>query len=197
VNQVKTGELIRYFRTEQNLTQKQLADLINVSDKAVSKWECGNGCPDISILYELSRVLNTEIDVLLSGEIKKNESEKYDMKKLNLYVCKECGNVITAASAASVTCCGSKLSALEPKKAEKNEMLILEDMGDEWFVRSDHEMTKEHYISFVIFMNINNVMFFKQYPEWNMQIRIPKYRSGRIIWYCSKCGILYQDIAKK
>lgn len=71
VNQVKTGELIRHFRTEMNLTQKQLADLINVSDKAVSKWECGNGCPDISILYELSNVLKIDIDVLLSGEIKK------------------------------------------------------------------------------------------------------------------------------
>lgn len=73
------------------------------------------------------------------------------MKKLNLYVCKECGNVISAASDATVTCCGSKLSVLELKKAEKNKMLILEDIGEEWFVRSEHEMTKEHYISFVIF----------------------------------------------
>ena len=45
MDQVKTGELIRHMRVQLGLTQKQLAERINVSDKAVSKWECGNGCP--------------------------------------------------------------------------------------------------------------------------------------------------------
>ena len=82
MDQVKTGELIRHMRVQLGLTQKQLAERINVSDKAVSKWECGNGCPDISLLGELARVFGTEVGVLLSGEIDKNESEKGDMKKI-------------------------------------------------------------------------------------------------------------------
>ncbi|MBR6922980.1 MAG: helix-turn-helix transcriptional regulator, partial [Oscillospiraceae bacterium] len=66
MDQKKTGELIKYFRTEKGLTQKQLADMINVSDKAVSKWECGNGCPDVSLLDSLAEVFGTDIHVLLS-----------------------------------------------------------------------------------------------------------------------------------
>lgn len=46
----KTGELILKLRTEKSLTQKQLAELLSVSDKAVSKWERGQGLPDISLL---------------------------------------------------------------------------------------------------------------------------------------------------
>ncbi|MBR2732532.1 MAG: helix-turn-helix transcriptional regulator, partial [Clostridia bacterium] len=45
---IKTGALIRQFRTQLHLTQKELAERLHVSDKAVSKWERGNGCPDIS-----------------------------------------------------------------------------------------------------------------------------------------------------
>lgn len=75
MDQVKTDELIRKIRTKMKLTQKQLAGRINVSDKAVSKWETGNGSPDISLLSELAEVFGIDIQVLLSGEINKNESE--------------------------------------------------------------------------------------------------------------------------
>ena len=92
MDQIKTGELIRRFRTEIGLTQKQLAERINVSDKAVSKWERGNGCPDVSLLSALAEVFGTDVQVLLSGEIDKNESEKGNMKKIKFYVCSKCGN---------------------------------------------------------------------------------------------------------
>ena len=92
MDQMKTGALIRARRTEMGLTQKQLADRIHVSDKAVSKWETGKGCPDIALLAELSAVLALDMELLLSGEIEKNESEKGNMKKTNFYVCKACGN---------------------------------------------------------------------------------------------------------
>jgi transcriptional regulator with XRE-family HTH domain len=194
MDQVKTGGLIRLLRTKMGLTQKQLAERIGVSDKAVSKWECGNGCPDISLLYELAAVFGTDISVLLSGEIGKNESEKGNMKKLRFYVCKECGNIITAASEASVTCCGSRLSALEPRKAAESEMLKIEDIGGELYISSDHTMTKEHYISFAAYQNDRCIMMFRQYPEWALQATIPLCRSGRLVWYCTECGLLYQDI---
>lgn len=196
MDQIKTGELIKRLRTEIGLTQKQLAERISVSDKAVSKWETGNGCPDISLISALAEVFGTDIQSLLSGEIDKNESEVGNMKKLKFYVCKDCGNIITATSEAAVTCCGNRLSALEPRKAEENEMLKAEDIGGEWFISSDHEMTKEHYISFVAYQSDSSFMMFKQYPEWNVQFTLPLCRSGRLVWYCTGCGLLYQDIRR-
>jgi len=197
VDQMKTGRLIKRFRTEKGLTQKQLADIINVSDKTVSKWECGNGCPDVSLLSALSDIFGIDVQVLLTGKIDINEKEKGNMKKLKFYVCGDCGNIITATSDAAVTCCGNKLSALEAKKADREDQLKIEDIGGELYITSDHEMTKEHYISFAAYVSDSSVMIFKQYPEWGVNITLPVYRSGRLVWYCNKCGLLYQDIRPK
>ena len=65
----KTGKLINYLRSKKSLTQKQLAEKINVSDKAVSKWERGDGCPDVALLPALAEVLETDVDSLLKGEL--------------------------------------------------------------------------------------------------------------------------------
>ena len=195
MDQVKTGELIKRLRTERGMTQKQLAELLNVSDKAVSKWECGNGCPDVSLLSALAEIFGTDIHVLLSGETIKNEKEKGDMKKIRFFVCRECGNIITSASDVSVTCCGSRLTVLEPKKADEAQKLRVEDTGGEWYITSTHEMTKEHYISFVAYISDSSMMMFRQYPEWEMNITLPAYRRGRLVWYCRECGLLYQPIS--
>ena len=196
MNQVKTGRLIRQLRIKLGLTQKQLAERINVSDKTVSKWECGNGCPDISLLCALAEIFGTDVQVLLKGEIDRNERDK-DMKKLKFYVCRQCGNIITSTSDASVNCCGNKLSALEPIRAEENQKLKVEDAGGEWYISSEHEMTKEHYISFVAYISDSSAMIFRQYPELGINVNIPMYRSGRLVWYCNKCGLLYQEIRPK
>lgn len=196
MDQIKIGELIRSLRTKNKLTQKQLAEQINVSDKAVSKWETGKGCPDISLLTKLAAIFQIDLQTILNGEIDQKESETGNMKKLKFYVCPDCGNVITSTSEANISCCGKKLPALEVRKAEENEKLSIEDMHGEWYISSKHSMTKDHYISFVAYVNDSTVMIFKQYPEWNLQISLPFYRSGRIIWYCTKCGLLYQDIRR-
>ena len=54
---MKVGKLILQFRTEKGLTQKQVADQLNISNKTISKWECGLGCPDVSLWEELANVL--------------------------------------------------------------------------------------------------------------------------------------------
>lgn len=196
MDQIKIGELIRSLRTKNKLTQKRLAEQINVSDKAVSKWETGKGCPDISLLTELAAVFQIDLQTILNGEINQKESETGNMKKIKFYVCPDCSNVITSTSEANISCCGKKLPTLEVRKAEENEKLSIEDMHGEWYISSKHSMTKDHYISFVAYVNDSTVMIFKQYPEWNLQISLPFYRSGRIIWYCTKCGLLYQDIRR-
>ena len=65
---IKTGSFISEMRKDKGLTQKQLADQVGVSDKAVSRWETGKGLPDTSIMPELCNALNININELLSGE---------------------------------------------------------------------------------------------------------------------------------
>ncbi len=64
----KTGKLIRTIRTEKGITQKELAEKIQVSNAAVSKWENGHGFPDISLLEPLSEALNISIAELVNGD---------------------------------------------------------------------------------------------------------------------------------
>ena len=64
----KTGQLITELRKEKGMTQKQLAEALNVTDKAVSKWERGLSFPDISMLEPLSELLDISIMELLAGE---------------------------------------------------------------------------------------------------------------------------------
>ena len=64
----KTGQLITTLRKEKGLTQKQLAEALNVTDKAVSKWERGLSFPDISMLEPISDLLDISIMEILAGE---------------------------------------------------------------------------------------------------------------------------------
>lgn len=75
----KTGNLINFLRSKKSLTQKQLAQMVNVSDKAVSKWERGDGCPDVGILPILAQALETDVDSLLKGELPKREMTKEEI----------------------------------------------------------------------------------------------------------------------
>lgn len=80
------GEQISSARKKRNYTQRELADKIGVSDKAVSKWERGVGCPDISLLLPLCEELNIDISILLGkGDIstEKNENQKEEQRLLH------------------------------------------------------------------------------------------------------------------
>ncbi len=68
MNQEKIGKFIAECRKKQNLTQEQLAEKLNITYKAVSKWECGKGLPDASIMLDLCSILKISVNDLLSGE---------------------------------------------------------------------------------------------------------------------------------
>lgn len=68
MNQEKIGQFIQTQRKLKNQTQKELADLLGVSDKTVSKWENGNSMPDIAIVMKLCEILEISVNELLSGE---------------------------------------------------------------------------------------------------------------------------------
>lgn len=83
MNNEKTGALIAQIRKEKELTQKQLADKIGVSNATISKWETGKGFPDISLLEPLSEALNVSVSEILLGERRENtENEDILLGKL-------------------------------------------------------------------------------------------------------------------
>jgi len=192
MDQVKTGALIRTLRTQKGLTQKALAEAVGVGDKAVSKWERGLGCPDVSLLPKLSQVLGVGLEALLSGALDANDQERGNMKKMKFYVCPGCGNLITAATEASVSCCSRTLLPLEPQKPE--EPLSVEKIDDSWFISSHHPMTKEHYVSFAALLTGDTLFLRRLYPEWDLQTRIPAFGHGILLWYCTQHGLFRQLI---
>ncbi len=69
MNQEKIGKFIAKCRKNHHLTQEQLAEKLGITYKAVSKWECGKGLPDASIMIDLCNILEIKVNDLLSGEI--------------------------------------------------------------------------------------------------------------------------------
>lgn len=78
MDQIKIGEFIAKERKRKGLTQQQLADILGISNKAVSKWECGNGLPEISLLLPLCTELEISVNELLSGT--RLDEEEYRQK---------------------------------------------------------------------------------------------------------------------
>lgn len=68
MNQVKIGRFIAAMRKQQHLTQREFAELLGVSDKTVSKWECGNGMPELSYMQSVCKILQIDLNELFSGE---------------------------------------------------------------------------------------------------------------------------------
>ena len=68
MNQVKIGQFIKAIRKEKNYTQREVAERLGVSEKTVSKWETGNGLPEVSLMLPLCELLEISVNELLSGE---------------------------------------------------------------------------------------------------------------------------------
>ena len=89
MDQVKIGKFIAECRKKENLTQIQLAEKLNITDKAVSKWERGKALPDTSIMLELCDILCISVNELLSGEKMSMENDKRQNDQLLLQMAKE------------------------------------------------------------------------------------------------------------
>lgn len=189
---IKTGVLIRKLRTEKKLTQAELAESLGLSAKTVSKWERGLGCPDVSLLPALSSLLDVDLSRLLEGELSPNQTVGGNMKKTKYFICPDCGSISLCTGNAEITCCGRRLTQMEMKKAAPEEKLHTEIVEDEWFITGDHPMEKDNYISFVAFQTGDRVEVIKQYPEWNLQLRLKKRGHGQLIWYSTSLGLRYQ-----
>lgn len=79
--------IIRTLRLEHNMTQKQLADKMNLSDKTVPKWERGLGLPDISLIAELSDLLDVDTQKLLVSDMSPNDFVASNLKNTKYFIC--------------------------------------------------------------------------------------------------------------
>ena len=194
MDQKKIGLLLRQLRTQQKMTQRQLAEKMGLSDKTVSKWECGQGCPDLSVLPELADILGVSMKDLLTGQLPEQETGGGNMKNLKFYICPQCGNLITASGSPSLSCCGRMLEAASVQKTDKDHSLSIEEVDGEWFLSSSHPMEKGHSLMFAALVTAERVTLVRQWPEWDFQVRMPKRGHGVLYWYCTQHGLFRQII---
>ncbi|WJH35822.1 helix-turn-helix domain-containing protein [Paenibacillus sp. CC-CFT747] len=191
----KVGRLIFQLRKEKELTQQQVADLLNISNKTVSKWECGLGCPDVTLWSELSAVLGADIQKMPEGKLDPNLPDVGKIDKTQFYVCPACGNILTSTGNASLSCCGRKLQPLKPLPHPTVEITV-EEMDMDYYISIRHDMKKTHYIAFVAYVLDDRVLLTRLYPEQSAEVRIPMMKTdGDLYLYCTEHGLQkYTDL---
>lgn len=194
MNQYVTGAIIKRLREEKGFTQSRFADILNVSDKTVSKWETAKGYPDITLIEPIAKALGISVMEFLSGDNITNENRSFNMKKIKFYVCPICGNVITAMGESLISCCGITLPPLEAEQPEEPHALAIQQVEDEYYVTVEHEMSKQHYISFLAGVSDNGIQLVKFYPEGNAQARLKKSGMRAVYYYCNRHGRFRQTI---
>lgn len=189
MNKYVTGTTIKELREQKRLTQAELASLLTVSDKAISKWETGKGYPDITLLEPLAQALGVSITELISGNTVVNTNVAAKMTRCKFHVCPVCGNVIESTGEASISCHGIELLPLEADPADERHAMHIERIEHELFVRVEHPMTKQHYISFIAAVSPHRVQLVKTYPESDAEARFMIDQIDAIYVYCNKDGL--------
>ena len=159
MNPYVTGSVIKELREKCQLTQAELAERIGVSDKTISKWETAKGYPDISLLEPIAKALGVSMTELVTGNAVSNVNVSANMLRSKFYVCPICGNIIHSMGEAVMQCHGILLSPCQPEETDENHMIFIERVEDEYYIRIEHEMTKQHYISFIAASPITSIFF--------------------------------------
>ena len=194
MNPYVTAAAIKTLREQKGMTQAELAEMIGVTDKAVSKWETAKGLPDISLLEPLAAALGASLPELVNGSRIINQNRCGNMLRTKFYVCPVCGNVIHSTGETVACCCGITLPALEAEEADEEHALTVENVEDEYFVSVRHEMTKEHYISFIAWVTGDRLQLVRLYPEGNAEARLQRRGRGELYFYCNRHGLFKQKI---
>lgn len=189
-----TGITIKTLREKKGLTQTELASLLGVSSKTISKWETAKGLPDISLIKPLAKALSVSVMELMTGNTVINKNISSNILRSKFYVCPVCNNIIRTVGAAVISCHGITLPPLEAEETDKNHQITIEKVEDEHFITVHHDMTKEHYISFTAYLTYDRVQFVKFYPEGNAQTRLNLHGSGFLYIYCNKHGLMKKKI---
>ena len=189
-----TGITVKTLREKKGLTQTELAEVLGVSSKAVSKWETAKGLPDISLIEPIARALSVSVMELMSGDTVINKNISSNILRSKFYVCPVCNNIVRSVGDAFISCHGITLPPLEAEDTDENHQITMEKVEDEYFIIINHDMTKEHYISFVAYLTSDRVQFVKFYPEGNAETRLNIRGSGFLYIYCNKHGLMKQKL---
>ena len=189
MNTYVTSTTIRTLREQRGLTQEKLAQQIGVSSKTISKWETAKGLPDITLLQPLAQALGISVIELMNGEHITNRNVSGNLRRCKFYVCPICGNIIHSTGNTLVSCCGITLPPLEAEDADENHRVTIENVEDEHFITVDHPMTKEHFISFIVFVTSDRLQLVTLYPESNAETRIQLRGRGYLYYYCNRHGL--------
>ena len=196
MNQYVTGAAIREMRRRKQMTQLQLAQILSVSDKTVSKWETGNGYPDITLLEPIADAFGISLAELISGNMIENRNVSANMLRSKIFVCPVCGNVIHAMGEAVIHCHGVQLLPANPEPADERHPVFMEKIEDEYYVRISHEMTKQHYISFIAAVSPDLMQLVKLYPEGGAEARFRIRGVRKILFFCNRDGLFSQDVVR-
>ena len=190
MNTYITGATIKALRENKGLTQNELAAMLGVSDKAVSKWETAKGLPDITLIEPLAKALGVSVMELMSGDTVTNKNISANILRSRFYVCPVCGNIIRAMGDALISCCGITLPPLDAEEPDKDHSITIEKVEDEHFITVHHPMTKTHFISFIAYLTPDRVQFVKLYPEGNAETRLNLRGKGYLYIHCNKHGLM-------
>ena len=189
-----TGAMIRRLREGRGMTQGELARIVDVGDKAVSRWECGRGYPDITLLEPLASALGVSVAELLAGADVSNANRSANVLRSKLYVCPMCGNVLFAMGEAVVSCCGIALPSLEAEPAEGEHAIDVELVEDELYVSLAHPMSKDHHVSFIAAASPDRVQIVKLYPEGDAAARFRRFGVRDVFAYCNRHGLFCMKV---
>lgn len=189
MNQYVTGAIIKQLREGKGITQAQLAARLQVSDKAVSRWETAKGYPDITLIEPLAQALDISVMELLSGDWVTNANRAGNLLRSKWYVCPICGNILHSTGAAVVSCCGLTLPPLEAELPDGDHAITVEPVEDEYYVTVDHPMEKGHFLSFLAGVSDEGVQLVKLYPEGSGAARLKLRRMKWIYAYCNRHGL--------
>ena len=152
---------------------------MSVSAKTISKWETAKGYPDITLLESIANALSVSVTELISGNTIVNSNVSANMLRSHFYVCPVCGNIVHSMGETVIQCHGLQLQ-----------------VEDEYYVQIEHDMTKQHYISFIAAVSADRIQMVKLYPQGNAEARFKMNGVKKIYLYCNRSGLFYLDVVK-
>lgn len=175
------------------MTQAELAARLCVSDKTISKWETAKGYPDISLLEPIAKVFGVSITELIAGNAVSNGNISANMMRSRFYVCPVCGNSIHCMGEAVINCHGVLLKPAQAEETDEHHKVFIEKVEDEYYVRIEHDMTKQHHISFAAALSSDRIQMVKFYPEGNAEARFQINGVSKFLFYCNRDGLFSVD----
>jgi desulfoferrodoxin (superoxide reductase-like protein) len=148
------------------------------------------------MLEPLAKVFGVSIPELLSGNAVQNVNVSANIMRSKFYVCPVCGNSIHSMGEAMIHCHGIPLTPCTAEETDENHKIFIERVEDDYFVQIEHDMTKQHYISFIAALSFDKIQMVKLYPEGNAEARFEMRGVRQILFYCNRDGLFQIKVNK-